>query len=181
MKLVPIFDNPKPTLYAIQYNDDEQDEFDRLFGLWNNPQYLRDFFNANKSDLNGYYSIDLNEAIRETYKQAKQLENDILNCCKKGHEEITSSLQTMFIPLNNNDTSISTELQKTKSRRRWLRIYAIRVDVNLFVVTGGAIKLTRNMQDRDHTREELGKIDRVVDFLREEGLITSDDFETLEL
>ena len=40
----------------------------------------------------------------------------------------------------------------------WLRVYALRVDTNLFVITGGAIKLTETMNDRDHLKLELKKL-----------------------
>lgn len=38
--------------------------------------------------------------------------------------------------------------------------------VNHFVVTGGAIKLTRTMNEREHLNEELKKLEVVCRFLR---------------
>ena len=49
--------------------------------------------------------------------------------------------------------------------KSWIRIYAIRIDMNLFLVTGGAIKLTRTMNDREHLKQELDKLTKVRSYL----------------
>jgi hypothetical protein len=93
-------------------------------------------------------------------------------------------IQTLFKPLNNSEYRI-VQLSKNKAygnrNQSWLRIYAIKVDVNTFVVTGGAIKLTRTMNEREHTSLELIKLTRCRDYLREEGLIDEQAFKELEL
>jgi hypothetical protein len=50
--------------------------------------------------------------------------------------------------------------------------------VNLFVVTGGAIKLTRTMNEREHLNRELRKMEDVCRFLKEDQ---KDDFGFFEL
>ncbi|MFA6770318.1 MAG: hypothetical protein WCR71_04010 [Bacteroidales bacterium] len=56
---------------------------------------------------------------------------------------------------------------KTKS---WLRLYAIQISKECYIITGGAIKLTKAMQDRPHTKKELSKVNKCLDFLRVEGI-----------
>ena len=46
----------------------------------------------------------------------------------------------------------------------------------VYIITGGAIKLTATMQEREHTRMELVKMDRVRRFLLEENIIDDDGF-----
>lgn len=46
----------------------------------------------------------------------------------------------------------------------------------MYIITGGAIKLTATMQEREHTRMELVKMDRVRRFLLEENIIDDDGF-----
>jgi hypothetical protein len=58
----------------------------------------------------------------------------------------------------------------------WLRIYAIRLADGVYIVTGGAIKLTATMQEREHTLKELYKIDQVRRFLLSEKIIDNDGF-----
>ena len=46
-----------------------------------------------------------------------------------------------------------------------LRVYGIRIAQNTFVITGGAIKITRAMQEHVDTNEELRKFEIVKLFL----------------
>ena len=45
-----------------------------------------------------------------------------------------------------------------------------------YIITGGAIKLTRTMQERAHTLAELNKMEEVRNFLLNEGAIDEDGF-----
>ncbi len=65
------------------------------------------------------------------------------------------------------ETCFST-LGKEKARLKdahkhasWLRIYAIKLEPGIYVITGGAIKLIRTMQEREHTLQELTKMEMV--------------------
>lgn len=60
-------------------------------------------------------------------------------------------------------------------------MYAIRIAANCFVISGGAIKLTQQMAEREHTANELRKIERTKDYLIDEGLFDENDFDILEL
>jgi hypothetical protein len=44
-------------------------------------------------------------------------------------------------------------------------------------LTGGAIKLTRTMQEREHTLRELSKMEQVRNLLLEQGVVDVDGFE----
>ena len=65
---------------------------------------------------------------------------------------------------------------RQKGRKNYLRIYALRIDKNCFVITGGAIKFTHLMQDRKHTQLELNKIEMCRNYLKENGIIDADSF-----
>lgn len=179
MKLVHIFDQAKPTLFAVQYDEETQDEYHRLLGLWYDPEYLLGFFTEYDNDLK-YYQIDPYRASMLTFKLANQMETAIRAACELGHKDQARSLQILFKPLNNNDRSADKDHQKTKAKKKWLRLYAVRIAANCFIISGGAIKLTASMDERPHTKKELAKIDRVVDFLKEEGLYDPDDFALYE-
>ena len=56
----------------------------------------------------------------------------------------------------------------------WLRLYAIKLDDGIFLITGGAIKLTHLMQERQHTLIELRRMEMVRNYLIENGVIDSD-------
>ena len=48
--------------------------------------------------------------------------------------------------------------------------------VLVYVITGGAIKLTLKMEEREHTRQELVKLEKVRSFLLNENIIDDDGF-----
>lgn len=68
--------------------------------------------------------------------------------------------------------------EKARGRRRahdsWLRIYALKLEQNTYLITGGAIKLTRTMEEREHTLAELRKMELVRNFLIEQGAVDID-------
>ncbi len=93
-----------------------------------------------------------------------------------------TDLSKIFRPLDNNQAS-DVMLQKEKARLKrkyghssWLRLYAIKLIQGNYIITGGAIKLTATMQEREYTRQELVKIDRVRRYLLEEGIIDDEGF-----
>ena len=53
---------------------------------------------------------------------------------------------------------------------------AIKLNVGIYIITGGAIKLTRTMQEREHTLQELGKMEKVRNFLIKEHVFDEDSF-----
>jgi hypothetical protein len=77
--------------------------------------------------------------------------------------------------LNNFEYAIAS-LQKSKARIRkgWLRLYAIRLAENCYLVTGGAIKLTQDMK-RAHLQDELKKLELAKQFLRDNGIDFPED------
>ena len=94
----------------------------------------------------------------------------------------TENLDEIFIPLSSADMTIR-ELAREKARNwnrtghtSWLRVYAIRLEKNVFVITGGAIKLTMTMQERSHTQAELDKLNQCRQFLASNGVFDSDSF-----
>lgn len=89
-----------------------------------------------------------------------------------------ANLDRFFRPLENNRSS-EMILGKEKGRphrRSWLRLYAIKLSVGIYVITGGAIKLTRTMQEREHTLQELEKMEKVRNFLIREHVFDEDSF-----
>jgi len=184
MKLVRIFAN-NDSLWSVSLRvigenglAENTDELDHLFDNWNNVEFLEDFFESNKHDLKKFYGdIKVEEAVEITLLEARRLEATLINLAKSKEKDV--NLDAIFKPLDN-QIYIEQELTKSKAkgnaRKSWLRIYAIRIDKNCFVVTGGAIKLTHLMKDREHTNLELIKINRCRDFLKAEGLDNIDAF-----
>ena len=67
-------------------------------------------------------------------------------------------------------------LRDTPRHASWLRIYAIKLDPGIYIITGGAIKLTRTMQEREHTLVELARMENVRRYLLENDITDMDSF-----
>lgn len=176
MKFVRVIDG-YDHLWAVKAQDKEADELTLLFRNWTNGDYLLDFFMEHFDDLKGYFHIErLDEAVSDTFEDAEALQELVLDF------PYTEHLDSLFKPLDITDAQ-STELSREKARNwdrgrhaSWLRIYAIRLEPDVYVVTGGAIKLTRTMQEREHTALELQKLNRCKAFLKSNGVFDQDSF-----
>ena len=176
MKFERIIDG-KDHLWAVRDMNKSSNELVALFQKWNDAEYLWDFFIENMDDLQEFFHIErISEAVEDTINDAEQLERLILDI------PYTENLDELFLPLGSADTVIrELAREKTKNWNRtdhasWLRVYAIRLEKNVFVVTGGDIKLTRTMQERAHTQEELTKLNQCRQFLMDNGVFDSDSF-----
>lgn len=165
-----------PSLLSFKFSADEPDELEKLFDQWEDPIYLSEFFEENKKDID----ISIDEAIYKVRGEAKFLRKKLIN--------LTASkpvrLNELFKNLHNHEIKPKL-LSPQKAPNRWLRLYAIRIDENVYIITGGTIKLDGGaiaannqyqMQDRNHTDEELKKIDRCRYFLLDEGVIDEESF-----
>lgn len=196
MEIVRTFAVVEESLYSVLF-DTEKDavdsegivisveqlhEFRRLFDFWKDPIRLRLFFEENEKDLNEVYweGISIDEAIEKTRAEAKALEKILIKYAKAGITERMTNLSMLFKPLS--DGKIEKEFEKDKvkieGRKTWIRLYAIRIDANLFVVCGGAIKLRKTLNDRAYLLKELEKLEITRAFLKDED---NDDLELFEL
>ena len=91
-----------------------------------------------------------------------------------------ADLDSIFKPLHNSRTAeILLGKEKAKGFRTsghlsWLRLYAIKLEPQTYVITGGAIKLTYTMNERQHTLSELNRMEMVRNFLIENGVVDLD-------
>lgn len=165
------------TLWAVRYDGAADNALQQLFSQWNDPEWLVDFFLNNLSDLESYFRItDINQAIYDTIDDSLKMQCLILDISPD------ADLDRIFRPLSNSRTSemlLDKEKARIKERPEhasWLRIYAIKLEPGCYIITGGAIKLTRTMQEREHTLAELNKMEQVRNFLLNGGAIDAEGF-----
>jgi hypothetical protein len=162
MKISNIFAIEKPYLWAVRYEEEQFNEWRRLFEVWNDQQYLRNFFEAKSSDTKTirYYSNNkwikytIEEAMDITLETSYYMEKDII----KYAEGNVYTLASKFKPLDERYMKGANEM---KSKKFWLRIYAIHEvsdDTDLYIVSGGGIKLVHQMQDCIFLQKELDKL-----------------------
>jgi hypothetical protein len=164
-------------LWSVRYEGEDDNALFKSFALWNDVEWLRNFFCENKEDLASFFKItNVNEAIYDTIEDSDTLACLILDLSPD------ADLERLFRPLDNRQTAalmLDKEKAKLKNNVRhpsWLRLYAIRLEEGVFIVTGGAIKLTATMSEREHTLRELEKMEKVRNFLLDEGIVDRDSF-----
>jgi hypothetical protein len=182
MKIINTFAIVEDSLYSVQYADERLNEFRRLFHTWNDTEYLENFFEEHRMDLQKAFwrDISINEAVLRTKQEAKNLERKLIQIAENGKTNRYDTLSSLFKPLHDRTTRIEEfEQNKVKGliNPNWLRIYAIRLDTNLFVISGGAIKLTPTMNDRTHLLLELEKLSITQKHLRDDENDVLDLFE----
>lgn len=159
------------SLWAVRYDNCLDNAFFQVFNQLTDPMWLRDFFFKNKNDLNAYFKVtNVDSAIYETIGDAHALQCLILDLA------VESELDKVFRPLEPSrvaDILFGKEKAKGKAAKHpsWLRIYALKAGESTYIVTGGAIKLTATMQEREHTLEELKKMELVRNYLLSEGVV----------
>jgi hypothetical protein len=167
MKIDSIFDKK---LFAIRYKGEKQNELRRLLNLWNDMYYLHQFIKENIADK------PKNITIENLISQISDNANEIDDALNELSMNTGKSLDSFFKPLDNNEYRLDIILSKQKARNNYLRIYAIKVFSNCYMITGGAIKFTLKMPDRPHTKKELIKIEQCKNYLKENGVIDDESF-----
>ena len=168
---------PDNRLWAVRYDGEPDNALQLVFDQWNDLEWLWDFFTENIADLESYFKItEVDQAIYDTLEDSNRLECLILDISPD------ANLDVLFRPLEN-DRAMEMLLGKEKARIQnrvehasWLRLYAIKLEPGHYIITGGAIKLTRTMQERDHTLRELTKMENVRNLLIEQGIVDADGF-----
>lgn len=162
MKIDAIF---APSLFAFHYLGEVDNEYDRLMDNWTDVSYLRKYAKSNAIE-------NVNQFVKDRLKDAEQIQ-DVL-------EEITTNNQPLefyFRTLFDTESGIKIlSLQKGKIDKNGIRIYAIKIDTNCFVITGGAIKMSQTMQDHPDSNNELTKIKAAKEYLQENSIMDSDSF-----
>lgn len=190
MKIVPIFapENKREGLFSIHLKGELDDELTKCVEQWLlDPQYLHDFFTLHQKDLNsGYYgkTISIQQAINYTRNEAEFLLTKLEKLAISGTKIGNGNLSLAFQPLHNHQYSLVNLQQvkaKTQIKKKWLRIYAIKIGPNTFIVTGGAIKLVGTMDENTYLLKEKQKLDDIKYYLKEEGILDQDDFEMYEI
>jgi hypothetical protein len=182
---VDIFALVNNSLYAVKYDNEDGNTYRVLINRWQDVEFLEQFFEDNKKDLqSGFYgNITIEEAVLQTIDESARFDRIILNSAKQGLTNTSKVLEeVVFTSLHKNDYSHIHIQSKAYGPQRpsWLRIYAIRIAVNVYVVSGGAIKLTKDM-DAPHLKLELRKLKATADYLKEIGFEFEEDLGYIEI
>lgn len=161
MKIVCIFEN---RLFTFHYEDERDNEYDRLMELWTDVAYLYAY--GKKNHIQNIYPF-----IHDLLQDAEQIQ-DFLESLHQNKQ----AYGFYFEPLQNSERAKILALQKGKIRQNQLRLYAIKIDDDCFVITGGAIKMSQKMEDHPDTAKELIKLTTAKTYLNTQGVFDQDSF-----
>ncbi len=161
MKIVRIFADQ---LFAFHYDNEDDNEYERLMDLWTDVGYLSDF--AKRNNIGDVYGF-INDILRYAEQIQDYLEHLSQNKKPYGF---------YFEPLQDSERLRILPFQKGKIRKNQLRYYALKLDDDCFVITGGAIKMSQKMQDHPDTNRELTKLKSARLYLNENGVFDTDSF-----
>ena len=153
-----------------------KDELERNFDLWMDSKYLHEYFTIHKANLSYFNVTSVREAVKITLKEAEQIQQKLFQLTQNNDKQ----LDELFKNLYDNEYH-NTILSKQKSKQRWLRLYAIKIESNHYVITGGAIKLVHKMKQSELTQKEKATIEKCRNYLLEQGVYDADSFYELIL
>ncbi len=165
MKIIDIFADVFPGhLFSVVWDD--INALDVLFQNWTSVLYLRNY--AHKNSIKNVKSF-----VTAVTEEIGTLDAFFIYVVERKVD-----LNQFFRPLYNAEYFEKVlSLQKGKFKNHMLRIYAIKIESNCFLITGGAIKLTHTMQEHPDTLLELKKLNKVKNFLINEGILDKDSIE----
>lgn len=137
------------SLYSVKFTSESLNEFRRLFNCWNDPEFLSEFFTENEQVLfDNWEGMTVEKAILRTRSQANNFMKKIVAIAESGMSG-GENLSSLFTPLYNESPNPKFSMQKKAygGNNTWLRIYAIKLSDNFYVITGGGIKLKDTMSE----------------------------------
>lgn len=180
MHLVPIFVNQETEegLYSMVFDGESKDEYNKNLDKWADSEYVLNYLIANIKYIETAYfeNATPDDIASKVDEEALELEINI----KDYFHNCGKTLQMLFVPLGKQHTipphqKTKAFVDKSKFKSPILRMYAIRIDKNTFVITGGAIKLVEKMDDHEDTRKELEKLESAKKFLEKNDFNSNED------
>lgn len=172
----------KPYIYSIKYDGQEDCEFDRLFDAWNDMTGLVEFMRTNQEYLDNpiwgeHYTPE--KAAHRVRDEAVELEDLFFNLCENTDEGKQPDYDSHFKFLDGKYQVYEYIPMKSygTGKPSFLRMYAVKLKSNLYVITGGGIKLSDTIQNSpDIKNHVLQNIDKVRSWLKENVIIDEQDF-----
>ncbi len=170
----------EPYLYSIRY-DTEEIEFNKLFHEWEEVEWLLTFFESHSAEMDPDFWANITDpevASARTLTEAFELELLIQQLLDNTRNNTKPDLDTFFKPLGGEYVYVWDYLPVKAygtASPSLLRLYAIKLASNCYVVTGGGVKYSKKMAESPELKVELKKIDQVRCFLKENAIIDSED------
>lgn len=169
-------------LYSIQYDGEEENEFDRLLKQWRDLEYVTQFIEDNKDYLTNPKwgkTFEIESAVRQVLDEADALEDLFDYLCDNVKYGKKPDLDDHFKFLEGEyKYAIVNPPMKSYGTERpsLLRFYAIKLDSNVYLITGGGIKLGDKIQNSPDLKDHvIQNIEKVKHWMKQNGILDSND------
>lgn len=183
MEIVEIY---KDWLYSISFDEEDLNEYQRVFREWHDLDYLVNFFSENKDSVNtdfwknaGLDPDSPDKSAERVIDEADSLETYISQLVANCSNGIKPDFDEYFHFLGGKYKCLWS-LEPVKSygtdSPSLLRLYAIKIDANCYLIVYGGIKLGETIQNSPVLKDKVfNKIDSVLSFLKANGITDSED------
>ena len=169
-----------PAADEVNYPFDRDNEFSKVFKLWNSPKYLKEFFNENIDYFKQEYWNDITEEefVEDVTRSLNRIRKELIALFK------SHTLHTIVEPLEPKEEderlhkSIRVKIKRGYIHGRFaFRFYAIEIEENkCYLITGAAIKIHKDMLKAPNTKIEMAKLEYALQELSSEGIDTKEAF-----
>lgn len=181
MEIIAIF---APYIYSIKYDGQDESEFDRLFTEWNDVESITDFIYNNRNYLKTDVWEKISEpeaAVRQVLDEAEALQmlfEELAKHTKDGRKPDFDSHFQKFEGKYKYELEYLPMKSYGNGRPSLLRLYAIKMGENIYLITGGGIKLADTIQNSPGLKEHvIMNIDNVRRWLKSNGIMDNEDME----
>lgn len=182
MDIVPIFVRLNPQhchLWSAVYDGfvDEKgrpiNAFRKLINDWNDTEHLLTFFKEHEADLRtGYHGMSIDQAIDKVFDEVNDFEAELKEAERNGQ-----GFNDIFEMFHKDEYLLrkrgNEQMRKARpyADRAMLRLYAVALENDCYVISGGAIKL-RDKMDNEYLDNERKRLERLREYLENEGIIS---------
>jgi len=152
---------------------------DQMAIWYNDAEFLDEYFNENAEKLTYYNnpSYTPQDAAIRTQQEATALIRELKALATNGLTGDGGSLDDLFEPLHAVEAYshpryyTDVKAKGYPNEAPWLRVYAVKCDDNLYVITGFGLKLVQDMRDDPNLVNELRKLEKATEYLDSIGMI----------
>lgn len=183
MEIVEIYTD---WLYSIHFDEEDLNEFHRIFKEWHDLDYLVKFFSENADYMNipfweeaGLDCRNPEVCAQKVIDEANDLETYIKLLVENMNKGEKPDFDEYFHFLEGKYKCLwSLEPMKSygTGRPSLLRLYAIKLGNNCYLIVYGGIKLGSTIQSSPVLKDKVfNKIDNVLSYLKSNGITDSED------
>lgn len=179
MEIVPI---QYSCLYAVQYDGETYDEYNRIFEEYADLETVHTFFEENKWKIGQYYIKELGWPATETeaytnhvIQEVEELEDYFEDLIDNTTSGLSPSLSSHFMTLEGFEKEQTPAMKSYGlARPSLIRIYAVEVEHNCLIIFYSGIKINHSLSECPILKDNvLSKARNLISFLKENGIYSA--------